>query len=144
MWTDVSEERITSIFRVENQPRKKRSCSRWLGKISRINSTYGLHGAISQKMTTFITTAVRTSDPTNGSVADHLHRLCNVRQAGCRPSDTPSPWCRTDPRIREFAESRLHLFIPAFICLGYTRYIDGREVAEVPRRSTSNGILKTV
>jgi hypothetical protein len=29
MWTDVSEECITSIFWVENQPNKKPACSRW-------------------------------------------------------------------------------------------------------------------
>jgi hypothetical protein len=29
--SDVSEERITSIFRVENQQSKKPVCSRWLG-----------------------------------------------------------------------------------------------------------------
>jgi hypothetical protein len=33
MWTDVSEERITSIFRVENQPSKKPACIRWLGRL---------------------------------------------------------------------------------------------------------------
>jgi hypothetical protein len=60
MWTEVSEERIASILRVENQPRKKPACSMWLGRF-----TYGLHNAISQKMTTFVTTVVRTSDPTN-------------------------------------------------------------------------------
>jgi hypothetical protein len=31
MWTDASEECITSIFRAENQPSKKTACSRWLG-----------------------------------------------------------------------------------------------------------------
>jgi hypothetical protein len=29
--TDVSEESITSMFRVENQPSKKPACNRWLG-----------------------------------------------------------------------------------------------------------------
>jgi hypothetical protein len=33
MWTDVSEERITSIFRVENEPSKKPACSRWLDSL---------------------------------------------------------------------------------------------------------------
>jgi hypothetical protein len=32
MWTDVSEERITSIFKVENQPGKKLACCRWIGR----------------------------------------------------------------------------------------------------------------
>jgi hypothetical protein len=31
MWTDVSEERITPIFRVDNLPSKKPASSRWLG-----------------------------------------------------------------------------------------------------------------
>jgi hypothetical protein len=39
MWTDVSEERITSIFKVENQPSKKPSCSRWWWKIEVIRSS---------------------------------------------------------------------------------------------------------
>jgi hypothetical protein len=30
MWTDVSEERISSTFRIENQPSKKTACSRCL------------------------------------------------------------------------------------------------------------------
>jgi hypothetical protein len=30
IWTDVSEEHITSVFWVENQPIKKPTCSRWL------------------------------------------------------------------------------------------------------------------
>jgi hypothetical protein len=30
--TDVSEEYITSIFRIENQPSKKPARSRWLGR----------------------------------------------------------------------------------------------------------------
>jgi hypothetical protein len=33
MWIEVSEECITPIFRVENQPRKKPACSRCLGRI---------------------------------------------------------------------------------------------------------------
>jgi hypothetical protein len=31
MWTDVLEEHIASIFRVENRPSKKLTCSKWLG-----------------------------------------------------------------------------------------------------------------
>jgi hypothetical protein len=34
LWTDVSEEHVTSIFRVENQPCKKTRCSRWLGRMA--------------------------------------------------------------------------------------------------------------
>jgi hypothetical protein len=43
----VSEEIFTSIFRVENQLRKKLALSRWV--------------PLSQKMAAFVTTAVRTS-----------------------------------------------------------------------------------
>jgi hypothetical protein len=50
--TDVSEEHIASIFRVEETIVKAG------GKQSS-----GLHGFISQKMVLFITTAVRTSNP---------------------------------------------------------------------------------
>jgi hypothetical protein len=53
---------MTSIFRIEDQPRKNLACSRWLGRIPlKCQFIYGLYGAISQKMTTFITTVVRTS-----------------------------------------------------------------------------------
>jgi hypothetical protein len=53
---DVSEESITSIFRVENNPSRK-ACTRWLARWS----TYGLHGAVFHKMAAFVTSAVRTS-----------------------------------------------------------------------------------
>jgi hypothetical protein len=46
MSTDVSEEYMTSIFRVEIQTSKKPTYNRYL-------DTYGLHGAISQKMAVF-------------------------------------------------------------------------------------------
>jgi hypothetical protein len=42
MWTDASEERITSICRVQNQPNKKPACSRWLG-----HTSYGMDHAVS-------------------------------------------------------------------------------------------------
>jgi hypothetical protein len=48
MWTDISEECITSIFRVENQLSKRPVCRRW-------QCTYRLHGIISHKMATLIT-----------------------------------------------------------------------------------------
>jgi hypothetical protein len=47
--TDVSEEHIASIFRIEKAEQE---------------TLNGLHGVISQKMVLFITTAVRTSNPT--------------------------------------------------------------------------------
>jgi hypothetical protein len=34
MWTYISEERVSSIFRVENYPSKKPACSKWLGLFS--------------------------------------------------------------------------------------------------------------
>jgi hypothetical protein len=67
-WTDVSKEHI--IFKFENEPSKKPACSRWIGNkpTSRDSPkrrfTYRFHGTISQKRATFITTAVRTSNPT--------------------------------------------------------------------------------
>jgi hypothetical protein len=63
MPTDVSEENITSIYRVANQPRKKPACSTWPWRWrwyipSKCRLTYGLHCAISRKMATFKETAV--------------------------------------------------------------------------------------
>jgi hypothetical protein len=57
--TDVSEEHIASIFRVEklSLARNQRE-SRWQAVLN------GLHGVISQKTVLFITTAVGTSNPT--------------------------------------------------------------------------------
>jgi hypothetical protein len=52
---DVSEERIASIFRVEEQFSKP---------ASKQLAIYALHGVISQKMILFKTTAVKTSNPT--------------------------------------------------------------------------------
>jgi hypothetical protein len=49
MLTNVLEESITSIFRVKNQLGKKPACSRWLGRWF----TYGLQGAMPQKIATF-------------------------------------------------------------------------------------------
>jgi hypothetical protein len=49
MRTNVSEERITSIFGVKNQPGKKPVCSRWLGRWF----MYGLQGTMHQKIATF-------------------------------------------------------------------------------------------
>jgi hypothetical protein len=63
MLKDVSEELTASTFRVENQKSKKPARSRWLGSFlpPKRRFTYGIHGAISQMTSTFITTAVRTS-----------------------------------------------------------------------------------
>jgi hypothetical protein len=55
MWTNVSDEHITSVFRVENPPSKRPVCRKW--------SVHG-QGAISQKIAKFVTTAVRTSNST--------------------------------------------------------------------------------
>jgi hypothetical protein len=49
MSTGISEERITSIFRVENQPSKKTAFRRHLG-IAKCRSKYQLHSTIFQKM----------------------------------------------------------------------------------------------
>jgi hypothetical protein len=78
MRTDVSEERITLIFRVWNQVNKKPTWIRWLGLLvscsvdfrlwirrwyvsPKLQFPYWLHGATSQTMAVFITAAVRTS-----------------------------------------------------------------------------------
>jgi hypothetical protein len=66
VWIDVSEERITSIFRVEKsaseEPAWAGGC-RWYVPPKR-RFTQDLHGATSQKTTFFIVTAVETSDLT--------------------------------------------------------------------------------
>jgi hypothetical protein len=54
--TDVSEEHIAYIFRVEEISSAKKNSKQAGGK--------ELHGVISQKMILFITTAVKTSNPT--------------------------------------------------------------------------------
>jgi hypothetical protein len=84
-WAKVLEERITSIFRVENQPRKKPEGKICLGPCCTLvccmadfppwrwrwyvppkhQFTNGLHGAISQKMATFLTREARASDSTH-------------------------------------------------------------------------------
>jgi hypothetical protein len=56
--TDVSEELIASIFRVEEIGSANQRAS------SRLKLN-GLHGVISQKMILSITTAVKTPNPTN-------------------------------------------------------------------------------
>jgi hypothetical protein len=60
--------------------------------------TYGLHGAISQKMTKFITTAVRTSHPIT-----HVFVATTVKTSNPTPmSSLPPPW---EPQI---LNPRLH------------------------------------
>jgi hypothetical protein len=56
--TDVSEEHIASIFWVEKISSERNQ------RASRLTLN-GQHGVISQKMVLFITTAVRTSSPTD-------------------------------------------------------------------------------
>jgi hypothetical protein len=62
--TDVSEERIASIFRVEEKRRKSTSeepaCRQYIPPKRRL--THYLHGATSQKTAFFIVTAVKTSN----------------------------------------------------------------------------------
>jgi hypothetical protein len=62
--TDVSGEHIASIFRVEEKVQKT---SEQAGGKRRLKLN-GLHGIISQKMILFITTAVKTSNPTEGLI----------------------------------------------------------------------------
>jgi hypothetical protein len=75
MCTDVPEEQIISMFRVENQPSKKPACSRWLGWfLARLISHPEDGGeAFLQNVSSRtdytaqypITIAVKTSNPTN-------------------------------------------------------------------------------
>jgi hypothetical protein len=67
--TDVSVKHIASIFRVEGigsaKPASKQ-VARWRRHVppKRRLTLNGLHGVISQKMIFFITTVVKTSNPT--------------------------------------------------------------------------------
>jgi hypothetical protein len=71
--TDVSDQRITSIFRVDNQPSHLLHIGFLLCKFPTLKMeailpprrrfSNELHGAISQKVPTIIIAAVRTSDP---------------------------------------------------------------------------------
>jgi hypothetical protein len=81
---DISEKRITSTFRdippsqmlhvcfcsADILPWRRRSCVP-----PKRRFTYGAHGAISQKVVAFISTAVRTSDPTYLSWFPLLNRF---------------------------------------------------------------------
>jgi hypothetical protein len=60
MWTSVSEERFTCVFRVENRPSKKGTFTATCYTLVFVL----LHYTISQKKATFIITAVRTSNRT--------------------------------------------------------------------------------
>jgi hypothetical protein len=61
--TDVSEEHIASIFRVEEiSSARNQQASRWLA--TQQMTLHGLHRVISQKSILFITTDVKTSKPT--------------------------------------------------------------------------------
>jgi hypothetical protein len=84
MWNDVSQELIASIFRGLATCYTLVSCSadfrRWRRSWyvpTKRRFTYGLHGAISQKMATFISTGVRTTDPAN-KVPNYCMLYCVV------------------------------------------------------------------
>jgi hypothetical protein len=66
--TDVSDDHIASIFRVEEIGSANQRASRWRyvppKRPLKLNGLHRLHGVISQKMILFITTAVKTSNPT--------------------------------------------------------------------------------
>jgi hypothetical protein len=66
VWTDVSEERIASIFRIENpraRNQREQVAADWYVPLKR-RFTQDLHGATSQENAFFIVTAVKTSNPT--------------------------------------------------------------------------------
>jgi hypothetical protein len=64
MWTDVSEESITSIYRVEISRRRNQPVADAWAPPPKRQLVYGLHCFISQKMATSILSAVRTSNST--------------------------------------------------------------------------------
>jgi hypothetical protein len=68
VWTDVSEERIASIFRVEKsaseEPTWAGDCRLWTDVSEERRFTQDLHGATSQKTALFMDTAVKTSNLT--------------------------------------------------------------------------------
>jgi hypothetical protein len=64
VWTDVSEDRVASIFRVEESASEEPACSCRLSSPKR-RFTQKLHGATSQKTAFFIVTAVKTSNLNN-------------------------------------------------------------------------------
>jgi hypothetical protein len=65
-WTDVSEERVASIFRVENSASDESERAGGCSHVSsKLRFTQDLHGATSQKTTFFIVTAVKTSNLTS-------------------------------------------------------------------------------
>jgi hypothetical protein len=99
MWADISEERITSIFRVENQPSKKTACMRWLDndfrrwKLGRGGGyvppkrqfTCWLHGAVSQDIATFIK---HLSSVFVGCITNIRFKPCNIGiRCVCRKDD---------------------------------------------------------
>jgi hypothetical protein len=69
--TDVSEEHIASIFRVEEiSSARNQQASRWRRYVppKRRLTLNGLHDVVSEKLILFITTAVITSNPTKCSL----------------------------------------------------------------------------
>jgi hypothetical protein len=88
MWTDVSDERITSIFRVEYQPRKEVTFRRCLGRMKVIRS--------SESHTDYTaTTAVRTSHfNQKGCVCRPTFKAPHVRDSDRTP---PAKGLSTEP-----------------------------------------------
>jgi hypothetical protein len=73
VFTDVSEERIASIFRVEGKIRKSARKASVRDVKSRL-----LHGATSQKTAFFIVTAVKTSNLTQRIIVTPCKFYCEV------------------------------------------------------------------
>jgi hypothetical protein len=61
VWTDVSEERIASIFKVEKSASEE---PEWAGGSRWQQTAQDLRGATSQKTVFFIVSAVKASNPT--------------------------------------------------------------------------------
>jgi hypothetical protein len=91
--TDASEEHIASVLRVEkiSSARNQRTLN-------------GLHGVISQKMVLFMTTAVKTSNPTN-------HNICSLSFKQVESGTyffRPLRWRRYVPPKRPLTLNGLH------------------------------------
>jgi hypothetical protein len=69
--SDVSEEHIASIFRVEEIS----SASKQVASKLTLN---GLHDVISQKLILFITTALKTSNPMKKGLFDPVSCICTI------------------------------------------------------------------
>jgi hypothetical protein len=81
MWTDFSDESITSIFRFENQPSKKPACSKWLCRILHVDFLLCWFSAIKMEVIRSSENSVRTRIkrcyiPEDGNI--HYDYVCRL------------------------------------------------------------------